>query len=134
MSGLTTIIQPPLTDDERVASRRFCGYSVYGPGASGFEGWRFFQAYGMLEYRLTNLAQSELTNLRQYLGQIATLETEILGSTSKIDIDTAAVFKRNTNAMFERNTIFDNWRIRLCGFLGIPPGPEMQGQGRRIIV
>ena len=45
-------VTAPLSDDEKANIRRFCGYPAYGAGPSGFQGWRFFQAYGLLEYRL----------------------------------------------------------------------------------
>ncbi len=125
----------PLTDAERVDARRFCGYPVYGPGASGFVGYRFFQAYGMLEYRLTNLADNELIVLRTYLAQLAPLETGILGAAANLDTQSAAVWTRNANEIRDRERLYDGWRRRLCSFLGVPPGPEFGGgDGGRIII
>ncbi len=47
------------TDAEKTDIRRFCGYPAYGAGAAGFQSWRFYQAYGMLEYRMNNLSAAE---------------------------------------------------------------------------
>lgn len=133
MSGTTTA-PAPLTDAERVDARRFCGYPVYGPGASGFVGYRFFQAYGMLEYRLTNLAPAELTVVRTYLLQLAPLETGILGAAANLDTAQAAVWTRNASEVRDRERLYDGWRRRLCGFLGVPPGPACEpGTGGRDI-
>ena len=37
-----------LTDPEKTDVRRFCGYPAYGAGVDGFDGWRFYQVYGLL--------------------------------------------------------------------------------------
>ncbi len=47
------------TDAQLTDIRRFCGYPAYGGSPSGFQSWRFFQAYGLLEYRLQNLSPAE---------------------------------------------------------------------------
>lgn len=112
----------PLTDAERVDARRFMGYPSYGPGASGFQGWRFFEAYGVLEYRLTNAADAELVVIRSYLTQCAKLEQDVLGSADNLDTDQAAVWHRNKYEVRDRQRLLDDWRRRLCFFLGIPPG------------
>ena len=39
------------TDEEKTDIRRFCGYPAYGSGASGFQSWRFYQAYGTIRTR-----------------------------------------------------------------------------------
>lgn len=119
----------PLTDAERVDARRFMGYPAYGPGNSGFQGWRFFDAYGTLEFRLTNASDAELVVIRQYLVSLTSLEQDILNATSKIGIDQAAVFKRNANEIRDRQRLLDDWRRRFCGFLGIPAGEALTGGG-----
>ncbi len=125
----------PLADAERVDARRYCGYPVYGPGASGFVGYRFFHAYGMLEYRLTNLTASELAVLRTYLTQLYPLETGILGAAANLDTAQAAVWTRNASEVRDRERLYDGWRKRLCSFLGVPPGPEFGGDsGGRIVI
>ena len=62
------------TDAEKTDIRRFCGYPAYGPANSGFQNWRFFQAYGLLEFRMNNLSDAEGAVVRRYLGTLAVLE------------------------------------------------------------
>lgn len=115
----------PLTDAEKTDTRRFCGYPAYGVGAAGFQGWRFYQAYGLLEFRMNNLSDAEIAVLRRQLGTLLTLETAIPASGDNLDTDTASVWKRNPNEANDRAALFDDWRRRLCGFLGLPPGPAL---------
>ncbi len=93
-----------LTDAEKTEIRRHCGYPAYGSGAESFQGWRFHQAYGLMEYRMIRLSGAEEAVTRQYLATLAELE-------SRAD---------------KRPAIFDDWRRRLCGFLGVPPGPALR--------
>lgn len=115
----------PLTDAEKTDTRRFCGYPAYGIGAAGFQGWRFYQAYGLLEFRMNNLADAELAVLRRQLNTLTTLEAAVPRSGDNLDTDTAAIWTRNPNEATDRAALFDDWRRRLCGFLGLPPGPAL---------
>lgn len=124
----------PLTDMEKIEARRQCGYPAYGGTASGFSGWRFFQAYGLLEYRLNNLADGELLVLRKYLKTLAELEAEIPQASVNLDTDQAAVWSRNQNECQDRIQLYDGWRSRLCAFLGIPPGPGLRTNAPALIV
>lgn len=124
------------TEAEKVDIRRFCGYPAYGAAATqGFE-HRFYTRYGTLEYRLNNLDPAEETVIRNtYLANLATLETAIVGTSANLDTDEAAVWKHNKREQADRENLFDSWRRRLCGFLGIPPGPELSpGGGLRLVV
>lgn len=134
MSGSTGLSSASLTDAERTDVRRFCGYPAYGSGQAGFQGWRFFQAYGLLEYRLTNLSPAEFQNVRLYLNTIYPLETAVAGASANLDTDQAAVWKHNKNEVRDRRGLFDYWRRELCGFLGIPPGPALGDGGMRVVV
>ena len=125
MSGSITLSTAPFTDAERTDIRRFCGYPAYGPGTSSFQSWRFFQAYGMLEFRLTNMAPAEFQVVRQYLANLYPLETGILGAAANLDTDKAAVWVHNKSEVADRSALFDGWRRRLCEFLGVPTGPGM---------
>jgi hypothetical protein len=114
--------------------RRFCGYPAYGAGAAGFQGWRFFQAYGLLEYRMQNLASVEETVVRSYLSQLHSLETDVTGTAQRLDTEQAAVWTRNPREVAERTRLFDGWRRRLCGFLGVPPGPYLNDGTLSLVV
>jgi hypothetical protein len=70
MSGTLTA---SFNDAQKTDIRRFCGYPAYGAGGAGFSSWRFFQAYGTLEYRMNNLAPAEIAVTLQYLATLATL-------------------------------------------------------------
>jgi hypothetical protein len=123
------------TDAEKTDIRRYCGYPAYGAGASGFQSWRFFQAYGTLEYRLNNLSSGEEAVIRgTYLVPLAQLETAIPGAGANLDTDAAAVWTHNKNEVGDRSALFDDWRRRLCGFLGLPAGPALAQAGVRFVV
>lgn len=124
----------PLTDAEKVDIRRFMGYPAIGGVNSGMQSWRFFQVYGFNEWRLNNLSASELQQVRLFLAQIYPLETAILGASDNLDTDQAAVWKHNAREVADRTALYNLWRRRLCGFLGIPPGPDICGSGAQIII
>ena len=117
----------PLSDAEKVDIRRFCGYPAYGAAPSGMEAWRFFQVYGMLEFRMTNLSAFETAVARRYLGTLLTLEVAVPAAAANLDTDQAAMWTRNKAEIADRMRLFDEWRRRLCGFLGVPAGPALSG-------
>ncbi len=121
------------TDCERTDIRRHCGYPAYGIGASGFQGWRFYQVYGLLEFRMNKLSGAEEAVVRHYLGTLAALERAITEAGANLDSDQAAVWTRNANEIRDRTRLFDDWRRRLCGFFGLPPGPAL-GDGSLTLV
>ena len=136
MSGSTstTFATTPFADAEKVDVRRFCGYPEYGAGPSGFQSWRYFQAYGTLEFRLNNMASSELQIVRQYLSQLYALESAIPTAGSNLDTDQAAVWYRNKHEVRDRMALFDAWRRRLVGFIGLPCGPALTSPGAVTLV
>lgn len=86
------------TEHERDSIRERCGYPALASAVGSFQNWRFCQVYGLLEFRLNYLTGTEEAVVRRYLGTIAQIEDR---------------------------TILLGWRRRLCGFLGVPPGPEI---------
>jgi hypothetical protein len=116
-------------DSEKTDIRRYCGYPAYGGGAAGFQSWRFFQAYGTLEYRLNNLAPAEEQVVRNYLATLATLEMAVPNAGANLDTATASVWTHNPAEVSDRAGLFDDWRRRLCAFLGMPPGPGLAPRG-----
>ncbi|OYV33847.1 MAG: hypothetical protein B7Z81_10845 [Acidocella sp. 20-61-6] len=122
------------TDVQKADVRRFCGYPAYGTGASGFNSWRFFQAYGTLEYRMNNLAPAEIVVTLQYLSTLNALEQAIPQTSENLDTENAAAWTHNTNELRDRVNLFDSWRRRLCGFLGVPPGPALEQAGITLVV
>lgn len=122
------------TDGQKTDIRRFCGYPAYGAGAAGFSSWRFFQAYGTLEYRLNNLAPAEIAVTLQYISTLAALEAVIPTASDNLDTEMAAGWTHNAREVADRVALLDSWRRRLCGFLGIPPGPALADAGITLVV
>jgi len=123
-----------LADADKVDARRFCGYPAFGSDPGGFTGWRFFQAFGLLEYRLNNLGQSEIVVMQSYLVTLRLLETGVPNAASNLDTDRAAVWVHNRDEVRDRAALLDDWRRRLCGFLGVPLGPALGGGSIRLVV
>jgi hypothetical protein len=124
----------PLQDAEKVDIRRFCGYPAYGAAPSGMQAWRYFQVYGLLEFRLTNLSVSELVIVRRYLGTLIALEAAVPGASDNLDTDQASMWTRNKGEVTDRMRLFDDWRRRLCGFLGVTTGPALSSGTASLIV
>ena len=122
-------------DGQKVDIRRFCGYPAYGAGAAGFNSWRYFQSYGTLEYRLNNMAPAEIAVVLQYISTLATIEVAIPSTSDNLDTESAAAWTHNADELRDRSNLFDSWRRRLCGFLGVPPGPDLvQGGTIQLVV
>ena len=134
MSGSVGLSTAPFTDAEKADIRRFCGYPAYGQGSSGFQGWRFFQAYGLLEYRMNNFAPAELQVVRQYLSQLYPIETAISTAGANMGTDQAAVWTRNKSEVRDRMTLYATWRRELCAVAGVPPGPSLGDGSVRVVV
>jgi hypothetical protein len=124
----------PLTDPEKVDIRRFCGYPTYGAAPTGTQSWRYFQVYGLLEFRLTNLSDSEIVITRRYLGNLTLFELAVPAASDCLDTDQASIWTRNKNELGDRIRLFDEWRRRLCGFLGVPTGPALSSGTTSLIV
>ena len=116
------------TDQQKVDIRRFCGFPVFGGVPTQAFGHRFFQWYGTLEFRMNNLdAAEEATVIGTYLANLSTLELAVVGASANLDTEAAAVWKRNPREVADRLALFDAWRLRLCAFFGVGPGPEFGG-------
>lgn len=123
-----------LSDGEKVDIRRFCGYPAYGAAPTGMQSWRYFQTYGTLEFRLNNLSSSEVTIAQRYLGTLLTLEHAVPATSDHLDTDQASMWTRNKMELTERICLLDEWRRRLCGFLGVPAGPALSSGTATLIV
>ncbi len=117
------------TDQERTDLRRMMGYPEYGSGNNGtqFFGYRFFVEYGTMEYRMSNMSSAEYQTARGLLAQCFAIETAIGGMFSTLNVDTAAVFKRNANELRDRQAQYTYWRLELCRFIGLEAGPGLRG-------
>jgi hypothetical protein len=124
----------PLTDAEKVDIRRFCGYPAYGAAPTGLQSWRYFQVFGLLEFRIAHLSDSEMAIARRYLATLTTLETAVPATSENLDTDQASMWTRNKDELADRIRLLDEWRRRLCGFLGIPVGPDLSGVTVALVV
>jgi|tagenome__1003787_1003787.scaffolds.fasta_scaffold20938589_3 hypothetical protein len=122
------------SEPEKTDIRRFCGYPAFGSTATGFANWRFSQASGLLEFRMNNLSSAEEAVVRRHLGTLLVLEHAVPRSAENLDTDQASVWTRNRDELRDRTKLLEDWRHRLCGFFGIPPGPAMRDSSKTFIV
>ena len=121
-------------DAEKTDIRRYCGYPAYGNSADGNMGWRFYQQYGALEYRMNNLSASEEAVVRAQMFSLAALEAGVPSAAANLDTDEASVWKRNSTEPWDRVRLFNHQRRQLCAFFGIAPGPAIDGLSTRLVV
>lgn len=98
------------------------------------QSWRYFQVYGLLEFRLNNLALAEIVIARRYLGTLVMLELAVPAASDNLDTDQASMWTRNKEELSDRIRLLDEWRRRLCGFLGVAAGPALFGGTASLIV
>jgi hypothetical protein len=92
-------------------------------------GWRFYVAYGALEYRMNNLAPEEEAVVSNMLQTLQALETAAPAASDNLDTEAAASWTHNANEVRDRLQLFDAWRRRLCQFFGVPPGEGLMQAG-----
>lgn len=134
MSGSGGAVVEVLADSQKVDVRRFCGYPAFGSGNDGNAGWRFYQVYGALEYRMNNLSMDEVTVVTNMLATLNGFESSLAGSVNDLDTDAAGVWQRNKDEIRDRAGLLELWSRRLCAFMGVPPGPAMVLNGLQLIV
>lgn len=128
-----------LTDSQLTDVRRFMGYPLAGTTMPITDDQDIVYGYfGMvvmsLHARLTTLSASEESVLiTTYLTPLYTLETAIFGAGDNLDTDVAAVWTRNKSEVADRSKLFDQWRRRMCGFLGFAPGPALGAGGGTVM-
>lgn len=134
MSGALTLSSAPFSDQEKADIRRFCGYPPYGAGQAGFQSWRFFQAYGLMEFRLNNMAAAEIQNIRFQLSNLYPVEAAVTAAYGTLNVDQAGPFKRNRAEVRDRVGHYSWCRRQLCDMVGVPPGPDLTGEEYRRVV
>ena len=107
---------------------------MYGAAPDGFQTWRFYQVYGLLEFRLNNLSDSELVVIRRYLSTLAGLEQAVPRSGDNMDTDQAAVWTHNKSEVKDRVALLDDWCRRLSTFLGVPFGPALMSGSIALVI
>lgn len=132
------LIPVALSAQQLSDTRRYAGYPLLADTvADDFRdlayGWVSPGVWQTLQHRLTNLRpEEESTIVNVYLAALATLESAIPGAGANLDTDQAAVWKHNKDEVRDRSRLFDAWRRRLCGFIGIAPGPTLGSGGVQI--
>lgn len=118
------------TDAQLTDVRRFCGFPAAANGAVLFPAPWVNVQYMALDYRLQTLSTTEgAVVVNTYLANLYALETAIVGAGANMGTDIAAVWTRNRNEVRDRERLFDGWRRRLCGFMGVQPGPDLGQTG-----
>lgn len=123
-----------LTELEKINIRRYCGFPVYGNGATASPptfGYRYYQWYLILEYRLNNLALEEEEIIRTvYLEKLEAFENAIPTASENLDTDQAAVWYRNKNEVSDRVGLMNYWGNRLADFLGVKAPIQLLAGGQ----
>lgn len=118
---------PQLTEDQKVLVRYYCGYGNYSAQGLPASGYRFSVVYGTLEYKMITLLQGEYNMIvNTYLPNLQTLEQDTFDVRNNVDTDQAAVWYHNKKEISDRIRLFNYWRLKMCGFLGIPAGAALQ--------
>lgn len=127
-----------LTDQQKADVRRFAGYPMLADTVADDSrdfayGWVSPGVWNTLEHRLNNIRPEEETRLVSvYLTNLALLEQDVVDSRDNVDTKQAAVWYRNEQEIAEKRDLFDDWRRRMCYFIGIAPGPSL-GDGSSTI-
>ncbi|WAL81484.1 hypothetical protein OYT13_16725 [Pandoraea sp. XJJ-1] len=127
-----------LTDAQLTDVRRFMGYPLAGTtmpitNDQDIVYGRFGMVVMSLHQRLTTLSASEeAVMVNTYLTSLYTLEVAVPATGDNLDTQQAAVWKHNPNEMRDRLALFDEWRRRLCAFVGFAPGPMLGPGGSTI--
>ncbi|SRR5579859_229837 len=123
-----------LTDQQLADVRRYAGYPQVGANhtvdaSRDFSyGWTLPGVWETLESILTNLRpENETTLINIHLANLATLEQAIYGTTANQDTAVAGIWTRNPQELAERKSLYRYARLELCSFLGVAPGPMLQG-------
>ena len=119
---------------KRPTSRRFCGYPAYGAGAAGFQTWRFYQAYGLLEYRMNNLSDVRGGGRSSLSRHAVGARGRIPEAAGHLDTDGAAVWSRNPNELRDRTRLFDDMAPPALRLLRHPAGAALGDAGLTLVV
>jgi hypothetical protein len=124
-----------LTEAQKVKVRYYCGYGMIGQQALPANGYRFFDEYGEMEYKLTNMqAEEESEVINYYIPNLDELKADMPAIRDNLDTKQAAVWIWNDKEFPNRRTLFNYVRRELCNFLGLTPGPGLSSGGMQFAV
>lgn len=121
-----------LTDAQKDDVRRHVSYPVYGNGITASPpsfGYRYYEWYLILEYRMDNLSTNQeilLTTI--YVAQCNTAFNAIITSSDNLDTARAAVWDHNKYEVRDRFNLYKLQCSLLRQFLGVDDiSPLMSG-------
>jgi len=111
-----------LSDSDKVDLRRYMGFPAFGNTLTPDAGYRYYQRYLIVEYRMNNLQPEEENRLTTiFLPNLRQLEQDIYGVRNNTDTAQAAVWHRNPLELSERVQNYNWWRTQLAQFFGVEP-------------
>lgn len=126
-----------LTNQQKIDTRRHAGFPVFGNGVGASPptfGYRYYEWYLILEYRMNNLAPEEETTLiNVYLTNCNTLESAIPTASANLDTDRAAVWYHNKKEVEDRFALYKLWCKRLIEFMGLDSPSNLLGQMTAVV-
>ncbi|MGH6957539.1 MAG: hypothetical protein ACREEW_12820 [Caulobacteraceae bacterium] len=123
-------------DADLVDARRYAGYPLYGTGTIVFPFPWWFKYYQAMEVRFQTMTADEGAVAQTFLTNLRTLEAAIPAAGANLDTEAAAVWTHNPREVADRMGLYGAYRRQWCAFLGIPPGPALDGgaAGRAVVV
>ena len=122
------------TDTEKVKIREYVGYPAYGNAATPNNGYRFFDHYGNLEFKLNDLSAPEEERVREFLVDLDKLKADTRLVQDNMDTSQAAVWYRNKDELAENYQLYYHVRLELVDFLGVQRGPALSRPAYRRVV
>ena len=101
---------------------------------AGFENWRFYQVYGLLEFRINNLSVRKKLSFADILRSLRFLNSRFRVPATVL-IRTRLLSGRGIGP--SRRTglnCLDDWRRRLCGFFGHSARAGFANSGITLVV
>lgn len=122
------------SEAQRVSIRRYCGYPMFGAQPTQAFGYRYFQHYGTLEFRMSNGSAEEAAAVIAMLATLAALEADLVATTGNLDTASAGPWVHNSKELRDRVELYSFHRLELCNFFGVPPGPSFPATGLQRVV
>lgn len=117
----------PYTVAEVTDIRRFCGFPAKSAGGVFFA----VEIGATLELATGLQTDAEQVVVRTaYLAVLPGLESAMALAGANMGTDMASVWTRNRSEVADRAGMFSRKRRELCSFIGVQPGPGLNGGGR----
>lgn len=137
MSGSTTPGVAWLTEPEKVAVLRRCGYPAYG-WLNTFDPFAlYFPSFSQARIPtpvIDDRLAAVFAEIRIKLAELDLLDAAIVSSGDNLDTAQAAVWTHNANEVRDRTDLMRRRCRELCTLMGVEPGPALGSAGRRRLV